>query len=172
MLSVMIAVDEFADTIKAQFNSYDLLEVANESSIRLCLFAIDNNRRAIHLRMAGRIGTGLGSLSTPMFDDLAVLEAKEVKRYDRPRKAGPAFVFRMKHDDVAVHNRTIYRNVRRRRIRQLRNKGPQAGQSVPNVRIVLHERLGKEAVNGTRISISKNRDCSLPRSRTQVGSIR
>ena len=113
----MIAVDEFVDTIEAQLNSYDLLEVTNESSIRLCLFAIDNSGRTIQLRMPGRIGTGLGSLSTPMFDDLAVLEAKEVKRDDWPRKAGPAFVFRMKHDDVAIHNRAINRNVRRRRIR-------------------------------------------------------
>src|SRR4029077_8260731 len=115
MLNVMITLDELVDTIKAQFNSYDLLEVANESSIRLCLFAIDNSGRTIHLRMPGRIGTGLETLSTPMFDDLAVPEAKEVKRYDRPRKAGPAFIFRMKHNDVAIHNRAINRNLRRRR---------------------------------------------------------
>src|ERR1700681_2798571 len=68
MLKVMIAVDEFVDTIKAQFNSYDLLEVANESSIRFCLFAIDNSGRTIQLRMSGRIRAGLRRLSTPMFD--------------------------------------------------------------------------------------------------------
>ena len=67
MLNVMITVDEFVDTIKTQFNSYGLLEVANESSIRLCLLAIDNSGRTIQLRMPGRIGTGLASLSTPMF---------------------------------------------------------------------------------------------------------
>src|SRR3984893_11744811 len=61
MLNVMITADEFVNTIKAQFNSYDLLEVANESSIRLCQFAIDNSGRTIQLRMPGRIGTGLGS---------------------------------------------------------------------------------------------------------------
>ena len=115
-MNVMITFDEFADTIKTQFNSYDLLEVANENPIRLCLFAIDNSGRTIHLRVPGRIRTGLGSLSTSMFDDPAVLEAKEVKRYDRPRKAGPAFVFRMEHDDVAIHNRAVNRNVRCRGI--------------------------------------------------------
>src|SRR5580693_6596367 len=81
VLDVMITVDKFVDTIKAQFNRYDLLEVANESSIRLCLSAIDNSGRTIQLRMPGRIGSGLGSLSTPMLDDLAVLEAKHVKCY-------------------------------------------------------------------------------------------
>src|SRR6202007_2306305 len=97
MLNVVITCDEFVNTIKVQFNGYDLLEVTNESSISLCLFAIDNSGRTIELCMPGRIGTGLGSLSAPMFDNLAVLEAKEVKRYNRPRKARPAFIFRMKH---------------------------------------------------------------------------
>jgi hypothetical protein len=36
---------------------------------------------------------------------------------------------------------------------------------------MLHERFGKEAINGSGISVSKNLDHRLPRSRTQVGSI-
>src|ERR1700676_4645308 len=95
MLKVMISLDEFIGTIETQFNGHDLLEVANESSIRFRPFAINNNSRTIHLCMPGRIGSGLGGLSAPMFDDVSALETKKVKRYDRPRKAGPTFVFRM-----------------------------------------------------------------------------
>ena len=171
MLKVMISLDEFIDTIETQFNGHDLLEVANESSIRFRPFAINNNSRTIHLRMPGRIGSGLGGLSAPMFDNFSVLETKQVKRYDRPRKAGPTFVFRVKHDSFTVHNRAIDRDVGFPGILHLSHEGPQAGQSISNIRIVLHERIRKEAINGRGISISKNVDHGLPRFRSQVGDV-
>lgn len=42
MLDVMIAVDEFIDTIKTQFNRHDLLKGTNESAIRFSSFPINN----------------------------------------------------------------------------------------------------------------------------------
>ena len=47
-------------------------------------FAIDHSGWTVYLRMSGRIGTGLESLSAPVFDNFAVFEAKQVKRYNRP----------------------------------------------------------------------------------------
>jgi len=72
----------------------------------------------------------------------------------------------MKHDDVPIHNRAIDRNVGRGGIRNFLHEGPQARQSVTNIRIVLHERLGKEPINRGGISISKNPDHRLLGCRT------
>src|SRR5262249_31337628 len=87
----------------------------NESSICFCPIAINDSRRTIDLGMAGRIGANLGVLSAPMFDDFSALETKQVEGDDRPREAAHAFVLRMKHDDVAIHEGAIDRNVGRRR---------------------------------------------------------
>lgn len=77
----MIAADEFVDPVKAQFNYHYLLEIANESSIRFCSFAIDHSSRTIYLCMSGRIRTGLGGLSTPVFDNFA---AKRITASEKP----------------------------------------------------------------------------------------
>jgi hypothetical protein len=77
----------------------------------------------------------------------------------------------MKHDSFAVHNRAIDRDVGFPGILHLSHESPQAGQPVSNIRIVLHERIRKEAINGRGISISKNVDLGLPRFRSQVGDV-
>ena len=61
--------------------------------------------------MGGRIGANLGVLPAPMLDDFSILEAKQVEGDHRPREAAQAFVLRMKHDDVAIHERAIDRDV-------------------------------------------------------------
>jgi len=103
MLRVMITVDEFIDTIKTQLDRHYLLEGANESSIFFCPIAVNDGSRTIDLGMAGRIGDNLGVLSAPMFGDFSTLEAKQVEGDDRPREAAHAFVLRMEHDDVTIH---------------------------------------------------------------------
>src|SRR5262249_55327741 len=116
MLGVMITVDEFIDTIKTQLDCHNLLEGTNESSICFCPIAINDSRPTIDLGMAGRIGAKLGVLSAPMFDDFSALETKQAEGDDRPREAAHAFVLRMKHDDVAIHEGAIDRHVGRERL--------------------------------------------------------
>ena len=126
-MGVMITVDEFIEAIKTQFDRHDLLEGANESAICFCPIAIKDSGRTIDLGVAGRIGANLGVLPAPMFDDFSILEAKQVEGDHRPREAAQAFVLRMKHDDVAIHERAIDRDVCRRGTGDLGRERLQAG---------------------------------------------
>src|SRR5258708_34450519 len=111
MLRVVVPLDELIDAIKTQFNRYGLLEGANERAIFLGPVAIDDGGRTIDLRMAGWIGRSLELLSAPMLDDFSAGETKQIEGDDRPCKAAQAFVFRMQHDDVVIHQHAMDRNI-------------------------------------------------------------
>src|SRR6202022_1519959 len=96
--------------------------------------------------------------ASPMLNDLAALEAKQVERDHRCAVTSDAVVSGMQQYEIFVHKRAIDCYVGGGGAGDVCGKGLHSSKTISDVRIMLDERFGKIPIDCSRIFLAKDID--------------
>jgi hypothetical protein len=101
-----------------------------------------------------------------MLNDLTVPETEQIERDRGCAVTTNAFVSGMQQYESSVHKRAIYRYIGGGRARYC-GKRLHSGKTIGQIRVMLHERLGKIPIDCGRIFLTKDIDHGLASVRAQ-----
>src|ERR1700704_3501783 len=96
-----------------------------------------------------------------MLNDLAIPETKQVERDRGCAVTSHAFVSGMQQHEITVYKRAIYGYIGGGGVRYLHGERLHSGKTVGQIRVMLHERLGKIPIDCCRIFLTKDIDHGL-----------